>query len=75
MSTQYSLFDHPQAWCTSVDNSVDNVKNSLQFRRDFNGSAEQNREQIMNIPVNNRCSERIMGTDGVRTKKEPDKIP
>ena len=54
---------------------MDNVKNSLQFRRDFHGRAGQNREQIMNIPVNNRCSEKIMGTDDVTVGKEPDKIP
>ena len=58
-----------------MDNSVDNVKNSLQFRRDFHGSAMQNREQIMNIPVNNRKGSSVMGTTDVMCQTGCSKIP
>ena len=62
---QYSLFARMEEQNGIVDNSVDNVKNSLQFRRDFHGSAMQNREQIMNIPMNNRKIGDVMGTTTV----------
>lgn len=58
-----------------MDNSVDNVKNSLQFRRDFHGSGMKIREQIMNIPMNNRTSAEIMGTRRVSGEIVPSKIP
>ncbi len=58
-----------------MDNFVDNVKNSLQFRRDFHGGTVKNREQIMNIPMNNRTSGKIMGTRRVIRKIVFSKIP
>ena len=58
-----------------MDNSVDNVKNSLQFRRDFHGSAMKKREQIMNIPMNNRTSAKIMGTGREMREIVPSKNP
>ena len=58
-----------------MDNSVDNVKNSLQFRRDFHGSGMKKREQIMNNPMNNRTSTKIMGTGREMREIVPSKIP
>ena len=58
-----------------VDKSVDNVKNSLQFRRDFHGRIPQNREQIMNIPVNNQSRRNVMGTRAVMPEQSAAKIP
>ena len=58
-----------------MDNSVDNVKNSLQFCGDFRGSAVKKREQIMNIPMNNRTCTKIMGTTHVMGEIVSSKIP
>ena len=64
-----------EKWDGIVDNSVDNVKNSLQFRRDFHGRIPQNREQIMNIPVNNQSCRNVMGTGEIMPEQSAAKIP